>query len=168
MGRPKVERCRCPSNADGADEHAHPVFLSCKDVLDARADHGLERVRPPGGARHRAARRLLAVNAADEPVRLKERLVGFGPVGRVGPDPACSVGFGEQILAQPRAFVSRRVAGLPLPDQAVVAVDCDVVLTAEGRNRDVDGGLGKRALRSFCRSERGLSSTLANFGRASC
>src|SRR6185437_9725819 len=80
------------------------VLLHGEDMLDARADLGLERIGAPRRLRHRPARRLLAVNAADEAVLCEEILVGLRAIGRIGPYRSRGVGFVEQALAQARAF----------------------------------------------------------------
>lgn len=133
-----ADLCRRPGDADGADEEVHPVFLDREDVLDAGADFRFQRVGIAHRLRHRAARGLLAVDAADEAVLGQELLVDLRPIGRVGPHRAGGVGLVEQPLAEPRALVSRGVAGVPTTDQAVLAIDRDVVLIAECRNGDVD------------------------------
>ncbi len=84
-----------PGDADGADEEVHFVLLHGEDVFDAGADFGLERVGAPRRLRPEPARRLLAMDAADEPVLFEERLIGLRAVGRVGPDGARGVGLVE-------------------------------------------------------------------------
>jgi hypothetical protein len=114
-------------DADGADEEVHLILLHGEHVFDAGAHLGLERVGASLRLRHRAARRLLAVDAANEAVLLQELLIGFRAIGCVGPDRTGRVGLVEQALAQPRAFISCGVSGVPAPDQPVLAVDRDVV-----------------------------------------
>src|SRR5271168_3011995 len=104
-----------PGDADGSDEEVHLVLLHGEDVFDAGADFGLERVGVPRRLRHGPARRLLAMDAADEPVLFEERLIGLRAVGRVGSDGARGVGLVEQPLTQPRALVGRSVGRVPAP-----------------------------------------------------
>src|SRR6516164_1583985 len=59
---------RRPGDADGTDEEVHLVLLHGEDMLDARADLGLERVGLSRRLWRGAARRLLAMDAADEAV----------------------------------------------------------------------------------------------------
>jgi hypothetical protein len=72
-------------------------------MLDARAGLGLERIGALRRLRHRPARRLLAVDEADEAVLCEEILVGLRTIGRIGPYRARRVGLVEQAFAQARA-----------------------------------------------------------------
>lgn len=58
----------CPSDADGADEEVHAVFLSREDMLDGGSYRGLCGVAARDIFGHRFALRLLAVNVRDETV----------------------------------------------------------------------------------------------------
>lgn len=107
-------------------------------MLDARADLRLRVVGAPRRLRHRPALGLLAMDLADEAVLVEEGLVGRGAIGAIGPDSLGRVGGIEQALAQPRALIGGRIRHQPALDQAVLAVDRDMILIAEGGNGDVD------------------------------
>jgi len=53
-------------HADGADEQPEPVLLMGEDMFNPGADRRLCRIGPCDILRHRLARRLAAVNAADQ------------------------------------------------------------------------------------------------------
>ena len=76
------------------------------------------------------------MDLGDEAVFLHERFVLLRPIGGVGPDGACRVVL-IQDIAQPRSVVGRRVGDRPLADHTVAAVGRDMVLVAEGRDRQV-------------------------------
>jgi hypothetical protein len=117
---------RRPGDADRADEEVHFVLLHGEDVLDLGSDFRFQRVGLPRRLWHGAARRFLAMDAADEAVLCEEVLVGFRAIGRIGPYHARGVGLVEQAFAQARAFVGRGVARVPAPDQAERAIDRNV------------------------------------------
>src|SRR6516225_5250497 len=75
------------------------------------------------GLWHGAARRFLAMDAADEAVPGQEFLIGLRAISRVGPNGACGVGFVEQAFAHAAAFIGRGVAGVPPADKTEAAVD---------------------------------------------
>ena len=87
--------------------------------------------------RHRPAARLLAVDVALEHPILEQRLVLLAAVAGIGPDAARRVGRVEE-LAEPRPGMRRGIGHRPAPDQPVAPIGADVVLVAEGRDRDVD------------------------------
>ena len=66
-------------------------------------------------------------------------LVGAGAISRVGPHVAGRIRLRDR-ARQLRAVVAGRIRHRPGADQAVAAVDADVVLVAEGRHRKVDPG----------------------------
>ena len=73
-----------------------------------------------------------------EAVLDQERFVGLRLVGGIGPDGWGRVALVEQAVAQSGTFELRRICDVPLADEAVRAIDRDVVLVAEARDRDVD------------------------------
>ena len=58
-----------PCDADGADEQAEPVLLAGEDVFDMGPDRRFRGIRPRDILRHRLARRLAPVDAADQLLR---------------------------------------------------------------------------------------------------
>src|SRR5580692_9551659 len=109
------------------------------------------------------------MDMADEAVPLHELLVGGRSVGGVRPDAARRVGLVEKSIAQTAALIGGGVRRAPFANEAETAIERDVVLIAEDRNRQIDGrrrsilarlGLGvlalvyltvQRASRSFWR-----------------
>ena len=83
---------------------------------------------------------------------------------------------GVDQFRQQRPVVARRIADRPAADQAMPAVDADVVFVAEGRDREIDArhailaGLGcgvltvQRASRSFWRSLAGFAAHCGECG----
>ena len=69
--------------------------------------------------------------------RIMEVLVGLRSVGGVGPDVGRGVRRIDQALAQPGPVISGSVGCLLPADEAVPAVDADMRLVAEGRDRKV-------------------------------
>src|SRR4029077_16975129 len=82
---------------------------------------------------------LLAVDLRAQAVIHQVLLIGLGAIGGVGPDIAGGVVLVDQ-NGQQRTVVTGRVGGNPAADQAMSAVDADVVLVAEGRDREIDTG----------------------------
>lgn len=130
---------RGAGDADGADDQAHSRLLLGKDVLDMAADFGFPAIGDCGPARHGPSLRLFPMNEGDKAVRIHEFLVGLRPIGRIRLDAACGIGLVEQPLAQARSFIGCGIGGLLFADQAEPAVDRDVVLVPEGRDRDING-----------------------------
>ena len=84
------------------------------------------------------ARRLFAMDAADKAVLFHELFVGLRAIRRVGPDPARRVGLVEKPFAQTRALVGGGVRRAPAADEAKLAIDRNVILISEDRNRQID------------------------------
>src|SRR6516164_10575277 len=121
-------------------------------MLDAGADFRLFGVGAAGRLGHGLAFGLLAMNATDEAVPLHECLIGCRAIGGVRPNAARCVGLIEQALSQTRALIGGGVGRRPFADEAEAAVDRNVVLIAEHRDREIAGrrravllrfGLGK-------------------------
>src|SRR5271154_3440493 len=88
-----------------------------------------------------------------------------GAIGRVGPNVAGGVLLVDEIF-QLRPIVARSVRRRPGPDQAMGAVDADMVLVAESRDRQIDAlrpVLGRFGFRVFDRPAR-VAILLAQFG----
>ena len=86
----------------------------------------------------------------------QERLVLGRAIGRIGPDIAGGVALVDEIF-QLRPVVARGVRRRPGPDQAMGAVDADMVLVAESRDRQIDAlrpALGRFGFRVFDRPAR--------------
>jgi hypothetical protein len=116
-------------------------------MLDPGADFGFDRGGAPRRLRHRAARWLFAMDAADEAILLQELLIRLRAIGRVNSDDARRVVRVEQPFAQPRPLVGRGVRGVPAADRPLLAVNRDMVPIAEHRGGDVDGRNGAVPLR---------------------
>ena len=126
-----------PGDADGADEQSHRSLLPGKHVFDRGTHPGFRRVGQSRPARHRPAPRFLAMNARAHAVVREPCLVLLRPVCGIGPH----TGGGVALVDEPdelRAVMARGIGHRPGPDQAVLPVDRDVVLVAEGRDREVD------------------------------
>ena len=90
---------------DGPDRQPHPGLLVGEDVLDLRPVLRLAPVGLRGPRGHRAAARLLAVDAAVRPVLLQPFLVLRRAVRRVRPHIAAGVAEVDQAFAKPLAVV---------------------------------------------------------------
>ena len=76
---------------------------------------------------------------ADEAVAFHELLVGGRSVSGVRPDAARRVGLVEKSIAQTAALIGCGVRRAPFANEAETAIERDVVLIAEDRNRQIDG-----------------------------
>lgn len=138
--------------SDGPHHRADRPLLMLEGGLDEGAHPPLGGVGPGGAPRHRPPLRLAPVDAADLARPGEEPLVPRRAGGAVGPDVRGRLVRIDQYPAQPRPVVRRRVGDLRPPDDAVPAIDGDVRLVAEDRDRDVDarpaagGGLRLRVL----------------------
>src|SRR6202045_4847690 len=124
---------------DGPDEQTHPILLLGEDMLDARTDFRFGVISAPDRFRHRAPLRPLTMDMADEAVPLHELLVGSRSVSGVRPDAARRVGLVEKSIAQTAALIGGGVRRAPFTNEAETAIERDVVLIAEDRNRHIDG-----------------------------
>jgi hypothetical protein len=108
------------------------------------------------------------MDMADEAVPFHELLVGGRSVSGVRPDAARRVGLVEKSIAQTAALIGSGVRRAPFANEAETAIERDVVLIAEHRNRQIDGRRRsilaalvyltvQRASRSFWRSFAGVS-----------
>ena len=123
---------------DGPDRQPHPGLLVGEDMLDLRPVLRLAPVGLRGPRGHRTAARLLAVDAAIQPVLLQPLLVLRRAVSRVPPHVAAGVAVVDQPFAKPLAVVRGGVRHDLAADDPVLLVDADVGLVAEDRNGDVD------------------------------
>src|SRR6202171_4466510 len=82
---------------------------------------------------------LLTMDMADEAVPFHELLVGGRSVSGVRPDAARRVGLVEKSIAQTAALIGGGVRRAPFANEAETAIERDVVLIAEDRNRHIDG-----------------------------
>src|SRR6202171_1497812 len=82
---------------------------------------------------------LLTMDMADEAVPFHELLVGGRSVSGVRPDAARRVGLVEKSIAQTAALRGCGVRRAPFANEAETAIERDVVLIAEDRNRQIDG-----------------------------
>ena len=128
-----------PAAVEGDPVRPREIHLSRlrEDVLDRRTHRRFAGIGPGGAARHRLALGLLAVDLRAQETAGEELLVGLGAIGGVGPDVAGGVVPVDQ-LGQQRPVVARRIGDRPAADQAMPAVDADMVLVAEGRDREID------------------------------
>src|ERR1700719_1134077 len=124
---------------EGPDEQTHPILRLGEDMLDARTDFRFGVVGTPDRFRHRAPLRPLTMDMADEAVPFHELLVGGRSVSGVRPDAARRVGLVEKSIAQMAALKGGGVRRAPFANEAETAIERDVVLIAEHRNRQVDG-----------------------------
>src|SRR5437660_9279503 len=79
------------------------------------------------------------MDMADEAVPFHELLVGGRSVSGVRPDAARRVGLVEKSIAQTAALIGSGVRRAPFANEAETAIERDVVLIAEDRNRQIDG-----------------------------
>src|ERR1700693_6320279 len=79
------------------------------------------------------------MDMADEAVPFHELLVGSRSVSGVCPDAARRVGLVEKSIAQTAALIGCGVRRAPFANEAETAIERDVVLIAEDRNRQIDG-----------------------------
>jgi hypothetical protein len=75
---------------------------------------------------------LRAQQAAGE-----KRLIGLGAIGGIGPDVAGGVVRIDQ-FGQQRPIVARRIADPPTADQAMPAIDAEMIFITKGRDRQID------------------------------
>src|ERR1700730_10145219 len=78
------------------------------------------------------------MDMADAAVPFHELLVGDRSVSGVRPD-AARVGLVEKSIAQTAALIGGGVRRAPFANEAETAIERDVVLIAEDRNRQIDG-----------------------------
>ena len=78
------------------------------------------------------------MDMADEAVPFHELLVGGRSVSGVRPDAARRVGLVEKSIAQTAALIGGGVRRAPFANEAETAIERDVVLIAEHRNRQID------------------------------
>src|SRR5438132_8734118 len=78
------------------------------------------------------------MDMADEAVPFHELLVGGRSVSGVRPDAARRVGLVEKSIAQTAALIGSGVCRAPFANEAETAIERDVVLIAEDRNRQID------------------------------
>src|SRR5256714_11890483 len=79
------------------------------------------------------------MDMADEAVPFHELLVGGRSVSGVRPDAARRVGLVEKSIAQTAAIIGSGVRRAAFANEAETAIERDVVLIAEDRNRQIDG-----------------------------
>src|SRR6202047_886677 len=79
------------------------------------------------------------MDMADEAVPFQELLVGGRSVSGVRPDAARRVCLVEKSMAQTAALIGCGVRRAPFANEAETAIERDVVLIAEDRNRQIDG-----------------------------
>src|SRR5438445_6784813 len=79
------------------------------------------------------------MDMADEAVPFHELLVGGRSVSGVRPDAARRVGLVEKSIAQTAGLIGSGVRRAPFANEAETAIERDVVLIAEHRNRQIDG-----------------------------
>src|ERR1700716_4238742 len=77
------------------------------------------------------------MDMADEAVPFHELLVGSRSVSGVRPDAARRVGLVEKSIAQTAALIGCGVRRAPFANEAETAIERDVVLIAEDRNRQI-------------------------------
>lgn len=126
-------------DADRADEQPKAVLLMREDMLDPRADRGFGRIRPRNVLRHRLARRLAAMDAADQHLRSQPFLVLLRTIGTVGPDLGGRIVGRDQSWRHPAIGMRRRGRGT-FPDKAEPPVAGDVAFVA----KDWQGDLWQR------------------------
>ena len=71
-------------------------------------------------------------------VLLHERLIGRRPIGGIGPDATRRIDLIEQSFTQPGALVGGRIGCRPFANEAEAAVDRDMVLIPEDRDRQIE------------------------------
>src|SRR4029077_16806393 len=80
----------------------------------------------------------LTMDLADEAVPFHELLVGGRSVSGLRPDAARRVCLVEKSIAQTAALIGSGVCRAPFANEAETAIERDVVLIAEDRNRQID------------------------------
>src|SRR5436853_7894090 len=78
------------------------------------------------------------MDMTDEAVPFHELLVGGRSVSGVRPDAARRVGLVEKSIAQTAALIGSGACRAPFADDAETAIERDVVLLSEHRNRPLD------------------------------
>src|ERR1700737_3451725 len=98
--------------------------------------------------------RPLPMDMADEAVPGHKVFLRGRSVSGVRPDAARRVGLVEKSIAQTAALIGGGVRRAPFANEAETAIERDVVLIAEDRNRQIDGGrrsiLARLGLGGFC------------------
>ena len=135
VGHPDL-RAR-PGETDRTDDQPHGLLLHREDMLD-----GSPVPRAPGIAaadvcRQRPTVQASAVDMANEPVSLQERLILLRAIGRIRPDSGAGVRGVEQALAQQMPVVPAGVRDLPAANQSITSIDTRVGLVTEARDRNV-------------------------------
>jgi len=128
--------CRS-GQADRANERAHWPFLSGEDVLDYRAHRRLAGIGVRGAARHRLAFGFLSMDLRTQSTVGEVLLVCLRAISGIGPDITGGVVLIDE-LRQYRAIVTSRIGDGAAADQAVPAVDANVILVPESRDREID------------------------------
>ena len=110
-------------------------------MLDVGADLGFSVIGFQDSSGHGLPLWLLAVNLGSEAILLHGFFVFERAIGRVRPHHFGRVGFVQQIRKS-RAIKRRGVGHCPGADQSKAPIRADVVLVAESRNGQINGGLG--------------------------
>jgi hypothetical protein len=99
----------------------------------------------------------------------EELFVGLGAVGGVGRHLAGGV-VGVDQLGQQRPVVAGRIGERPAADQAMPAVDAEMIFVTEGRDREINAGCAMRARLSFGVFDRParIAVLLPQLGRLAC
>ena len=123
---------------DGSDRQPHTSLPVGEDVLDLRPVLRLAPVGFRGPRAHRTTARLLAVDAAVQPVLLEPPLVLRRAIPFVAPHVAAGVARVDQTFPKPLAVIRGGGRHDLAADDPVLPVDADVGLVAVDRNGDVD------------------------------
>ena len=98
--------------------------------------------------RHRLAPGLLAMDAADPPLRFEPLLVGLTAVGRIGPNIRGGIVARHDVPEHP-AIEARAIGDLALADEAEGSANRDAAFVAEAGDGDVDLRLAVRRWAAF-------------------
>src|SRR6185437_3270121 len=109
-------------------------------MLDASAHLRPRRIAAGDVRRHRPAARLGTLELCHQPLPIEQSQIGLAAVGGVGPHAARRV-LGIEQRGKLAAVMPRGVGDDEAADEAMRAVDAEVVLVAKHRHRDLTDGL---------------------------
>ena len=124
-----------PRQANRADEQPVAILLAGEDMLDPGADARLLAIGAGCGLWHRPALGFAAMDLAAQHLACQPCLICLRTVGAVRPYIAARVIRGHD-LAQHSPIALRRGRHRAIADKAILAVDGDVRLVAEGWDRN--------------------------------